>query len=395
MKNYTFFILSILCASNCFAQDLRFSYRVTNPDVANNQSKLIVYVSKASGGTEDIAAFNFGFYYKSSEATVQGYGAGATDTGMSGSELAACVDVSYALSAGWGFPLAASGSIEAVTAPPGLPSGYDRRVNISVYDDDLEGANVGTTPVAFAAVTLDNTVGGAPISTDSAYMDGTDIHSPIKYSGLDGIEHSIVVIGNRLQTLPIELISFKAQKFNERSSFLTWSTSSEINSSHFTIQRSFDKKTWTNVGRVNAAGYSQMIENYEFTDFDVYNGRDNRLTAYYRLQMSDLDGRTKLSPIESVIFGTTSTNGREFVVYPNPTSDGLQVEWDANSVDQPTTLEFFDIHGKLIYTRKVSENTNQEYIDFGQTTIQPGLYLLRILNGAEPLDYKQIIVGNR
>ncbi|MGB4847543.1 MAG: T9SS type A sorting domain-containing protein [Saprospiraceae bacterium] len=195
--------------------------------------------------------------------------------------------------------------------------------------------------------------------------------------------------------LPVTLVSFKADKFQDRSSHLTWATASESNSSHFLVQSSTDKKSWKNLGSVKAAGNSQLIENYEYFDYNVYNGRDSRLTVYYRLQMVDLDGQVKTSPVEAVVFGNGIAPGRDFVVYPNPASDGVQVEWDANRIDQPTSLEFFDVTGKLVYTQKVSDNTNQEYIDFGHTTITPGLYLLRILNGEEPLDFKQIVVGQR
>ncbi len=195
--------------------------------------------------------------------------------------------------------------------------------------------------------------------------------------------------------LPLNLIAFEAEKSGTQDALLSWTTANEENTSHFQIQRSFDKKNWYEAGSVSAAGYSIEIRNYSFMDYQVYNGVDSRLHAYYRLNMVDLDGRKKLSPIKSVIFGSDAVTGRTFVIYPNPSSEGLQVEWNANSVDQPTALEFFDIQGKLVYTRKVSDNTNQEYIDFGQTKIQPGLYLLRILNGVEPLDHKQIVVMQR
>jgi hypothetical protein len=109
--------------------------------------------------------------------------------------------------------------------------------------------------------------------------------------------------------------------------------------------------------------------------------------------MVDLDGQTQVSPIESVVFGNSSATRQEFLVYPNPASDGIQVEWDAADLDQPTSLEFYDVTGKLIYTQKVSDNTNQEYIDFSHAKVQPGLYLLRIMNGTEPIEHKQIVVG--
>ncbi len=215
------------------------------------------------------------------------------------------------------------------------------------------------------------------------------------YSGIMGAYGNSDLYVQSITPLPVTLVSFKADKFQDRSSHLTWATASESNSSHFLVQSSTDKKLWKNLGSVKAAGNSQLIENYEYFDNNVYNGRDSRLTVYYRLQMVDLDGQVKTSPVETVVFGNGIAPGRDFVVYPNPASDGVQVEWDANRIDQPTALEFFDIQGKLVYTQKVSENTNQEYIDFGHTTIIPGLYMLRILNGEEPLDFKQIVVGQR
>jgi hypothetical protein len=195
--------------------------------------------------------------------------------------------------------------------------------------------------------------------------------------------------------LPLNLISFKADKSGDRSAALNWVTTNEENTSHFVVERSFDKQKWSAIGSVAAAGYSISMQQYSFDDVNVYNGKDSKLIVYYRLQMADIDGQVKTSPIETVVFNKTGSATRDFVVYPNPSSDGLQVEWDAENGSQPTKLEFFDLQGKLIYTRNVSDNTNQEYIDFGLTNIQPGLYMLRILNGEEPIHFERIVVSNR
>ena len=195
-----------------------------------------------------------------------------------------------------------------------------------------------------------------------------------------------------MPALPLDLVSFEASKMNEKSSHLVWTTVNEVNTSTFAVQRSFDKKNWVTIGNVKAAGNSVSIQNYSFVDENVYNGRDASLNAYYRLHMIDLDGYNKVSPVRSVVFGSIVSATREFAVYPNPASDGIQVAWDANALDQPTALEFYDIQGKLVYTRKVSDNTNQEYIDLGVTNLQAGLYLLRIMNGTEPLEHRQIVV---
>ncbi len=195
--------------------------------------------------------------------------------------------------------------------------------------------------------------------------------------------------------LPLNLIAFEAEKYETQDAFLTWTTANEENTSHFQIQRSFDKKTWREAGNVGAAGYSIDVRNYTFMDYKVYNGRDARLPVYYRLNMIDLDGRQKYSPIESVVFGNSTVASNQFYVYPNPASDGIQVEWDAANVDKVTSLEFYDITGKLIYVEKVAENSVREYVDFANTSIHSGVYLLRIMSGSEPIEHKQVVVGGR
>lgn len=212
---------------------------------------------------------------------------------------------------------------------------------------------------------------------------------------VDGFSNVVYEALPNNNPLPLNLISFEAEKFETQDAKLTWTTANEENTSNFEIQRSFDKKTWTNVGNVGAAGYSIDIRNYSFMDYRVYNGRDSRLPVYYRLNMVDLDGRQRYSPIESVIFGNTTVASNSFYVYPNPATDGVQVEWDADNIDQPTSLEFYDVTGKLIFVKKVSTNAVREYVDFSQTAIHSGVYLLRIMNGSEPIEHKQIVVGGR
>jgi hypothetical protein len=193
--------------------------------------------------------------------------------------------------------------------------------------------------------------------------------------------------------LPLDLISFTAEKYNERSSFLEWVTVNEINMSHFLVQRSTDNRNWSTIGDVKAAGNSLSVERYNFIDADVYNGVDVKLNAHYRLVMVDLDGKTEVSPIATVSFGTKASDAREFLVYPNPASDGIHVEWDAHQVDQPTSIEFYDITGKLVYTDLVPEQINQQYVDFGRTNIKSGLYLMRVMSGTEAIEHQQIVVG--
>ena len=176
-------------------------------------------------------------------------------------------------------------------------------------------------------------------------INGTGSAADFDFVGFDGqfpnIEVTFEPHTPNVGALPLNLIAFNAYKSGERNAHVTWTTANEENTSHFIVQRSLDLKTWSDVGTVAAAGYSIDIRNYELNDFDVYNGLDSRLQVHYRLVMVDLDGRSKLSPIKSVIFGNTSSTNREFLVYPNPASNGVYVEWDVDEFSQPTALELY------------------------------------------------------
>lgn len=192
--------------------------------------------------------------------------------------------------------------------------------------------------------------------------------------------------------LPLDLVKFTAEK-SENNALVEWTTVNEFNTSHFTVQRSYDKNLWFNIGEAKAAGFSTEVKSYNFTDFQVYNGRDARLQVYYRLNMVDLDGKQRYSPIQSIVWGSGVSTSRDFVIFPNPASEGVHVEWDANEVDQPTAIELYDIAGKMIMSVPVSDQTNQQYIDFKPSQIQSGLYLMRIMHNDEAIEHKQIVVG--
>jgi type IX secretion system substrate protein len=196
--------------------------------------------------------------------------------------------------------------------------------------------------------------------------------------------------------LPLNLIAFQAAKSGDRDAHLTWTTANEENTSHFVVERSFDKQNWEAVGSVGAAGNSVDIRNYELTDLDVNNGRATRVRAYYRLKMVDLDGRSSSSPIESIIYDNDAVTAavNNFEVFPNPASDGVYITWDQQeNLDQPSLMELYDITGKLVFRQVVSDKTDQEYIDLESANVKAGVYMLRIMNGTTPLDHKQIVVG--
>lgn len=216
----------------------------------------------------------------------------------------------------------------------------------------------------------------------------------IFYGGAENEPGEFVEWVEATTPLPVTLLSFNAEKYRDRHALLSWVTTNETNSDYFAIQRSFDNRNWMTVGHVKAAGNSTDIRTYEFIDENVYNGRDKRLTAAYRLMMVDLDDQSNLSPIRSVVFIGDGNSGRDLFVYPNPATEGVQVEWSFDNDAQPVRIDLLDASGRLVLTQKLLENSGQEYIRF-DGNINTGHYILRLMGEKEILGTTQVIVGNK
>ncbi|MCE7060778.1 T9SS type A sorting domain-containing protein [Dyadobacter sp. CY343] len=136
------------------------------------------------------------------------------------------------------------------------------------------------------------------------------IAAQIEYNGPGCSDLSEIVAG--CGTLPVTLVSFKAN-IEGATSHLTWSTSSETNSSYFEIQRSLNGKNWSPIGKELAQGESKASFIYNFSDKAPQPGNN-----YYRLKMVDLDGTFAYSAID-----WTSINVIPEVTFANPVEDRL------------------------------------------------------------------------
>jgi Secretion system C-terminal sorting domain len=122
------------------------------------------------------------------------------------------------------------------------------------------------------------------------------------------------------ELLPVELLSFKAAN-KGASNLLTWETASEITNKGFEVQRKNEQGDWTTLGFVKGNGVASV---YNYTD-------NNPLSiSYYRLNQIDLDGKSELSNVVSVI----KQRKLEVSMYPNPTYGKVtvQLEKEGNAV---------------------------------------------------------------
>jgi len=140
-----------------------------------------------------------------------------------------------------------------------------------------------------------------------------------------------------------------------------WATASEVNASHFEVQRSTDSRTFTTVKIANAMGYSQNSSFYQFEDEFLPKG-----TYYYRLKEVDLDGRSDMTRIVSV-----RVEGNELVrIFPNPAADFIVVE-SGNALNR---VDVFNSAGKLVQTAQTGEKS----IRLNVSNLPKGLYVVSV-----------------
>ena len=123
-------------------------------------------------------------------------------------------------------------------------------------------------------------------------------------------------------SLPVSLLHFKAIKLLNSSVQLDWATASEINNSHFTIEKSMDAIHWQFVEDIRGAGNSSTINHYQTIDYNPYPG-----ISYYRLKQTDFDGAFEYFPIQSV---GDEGPASQLEISPNPVENILRINVSQN-----------------------------------------------------------------
>ena len=142
----------------------------------------------------------------------------------------------------------------------------------------------------------------------------------LTYTGYTGT-FSPFAVGENGTPLPVDLMHFDVHAMNNHEASIQWTTASEINNSHFNVERSYDGRTFEVVGEVAGNGNSQHLIEYSYTDASVSKVQN---TVYYRLKQVDFDGAYEHSDIRVVRFDEVG-RGIDFSSYPNPITDELNV----------------------------------------------------------------------
>lgn len=126
----------------------------------------------------------------------------------------------------------------------------------------------------------------------------------------------LICASPNISTLPVEMLSFTATAESD-GILLNWTTASERNSDHFTVEHSTDNRIFTRIGQLAAAGSSSSQLHYAFRHRSPAMGIN-----YYRLVQVDKDGTSERSWTEAC----RADRGTSALLYPNPVQDLLSVQ---------------------------------------------------------------------
>lgn len=167
-------------------------------------------------------------------------------------------------------------------------------------------------------------------------------------------------------TLPLNFLSFTAKPdaFGKTVA-LNWSTTNEVNTASFAIQKRTDNGDFATIGNIpskNTAG----VHHYSFADNNASAGN-----SYYRIVQYDNDHSSSNSEVQAV---SIKASAGAVNIYPNPVADVLNANHSA--LQAGATAKISNSNGSTVLQQALTVGATQSSIDV--SSLKPGVYILSI-----------------
>ena len=188
--------------------------------------------------------------------------------------------------------------------------------------------------------------------------------------------------------LPVKFGNFSVTS-NSTKALLKWDTFSEMNTGYFSIRKSTDATNFYEIGRVNAAGNSNVIVPYQFADTDL--GKINKY-LYYEIVTVDADKKESFSAIRMLRNNGVLKDILIVALSPNPITRPGQVQLKFNA-DKTGEMDVwvYNNAGQMVLKTKLAafyglNNGHLHVCDLGK-----GTYNI-IFNLAGKKEIKKVVV---
>ncbi|MGQ0737701.1 MAG: T9SS type A sorting domain-containing protein [Bacteroidota bacterium] len=173
-------------------------------------------------------------------------------------------------------------------------------------------------------------------------------------------------------TLPVKLASFTATLNNNSRVDLKWTTASEINVSHFVVEKSFDGANFSDAGLVFAYGNATDNTNYSFAD---NLGITSATVIYYRLRSVDMDGKAEFSETRMIRISKGKESTISILAFPNPAINELRITIPATWQNKAVAYQVYSFSGQLVNSKQAGSSSQTETINVCK--LAPGMYIVK------------------
>ena len=167
--------------------------------------------------------------------------------------------------------------------------------------------------------------------------------------------------------LPLDWLTFEVTQSGGYA-ILDWTTTNEIDVSHFEIERSTDGEIFDYIGTVPARNVANEVNAYQYSDIVL---RSKLL--YYRVRQVDFDGQHTYSMTRVLIIGETRF---DVSLYPNPVSNQVHIELGQAAEGY---YHVIDLSGKTILSGYLPADRTQHTLELG--SLSTGVYQVLITIG--------------
>jgi len=217
-------------------------------------------------------------------------------------------------------------------------------------------------------VDIDSTPGNGADTNGSGGIGSQDGDGTQDFGDEDDGDDAVIDV-----ILPLDLLSFSGHYMKgESANLLQWSTLNEISTEHFEVQRSYEESSdFETIGIIDAYGNSVSKLEYDFIDSSL----SEVGTYLYRLKIVSSEGETQFSQVISIEVDKISFVDLVVNIYPNPASDKILIETNAEKGDI-VTIEIYDITGEKLLLKNVDFN---QQIELNTTDLSSGIYLVKTM----------------
>lgn len=172
--------------------------------------------------------------------------------------------------------------------------------------------------------------------------------------------------------LPVTMSSFTATLNNNKAD-LRWTTATEINVSHFVIERSTDGTNFSEAAILFATGNSTEEVKYSYADNLANQSAD---VIWYRIRTVDNDGSFDYSTTRIIRISHKENSNVVISTYPNPVKNELRISIPANWQNKMVVYEMISLNGQVVKRVQTANSSQTESLVI--SNLSAGMYIARV-----------------